>query len=102
MHLYAQLHNSKWNLNFCMQVVFPLVGLVAIGWLLIIIGFGIETIQESVPADLPFRYSWWMVILVTPFMLVMAVVQAAIDNNRLVMNIIGAIVSSIHTLYSLS
>ena len=28
-------------------------------------------------------------------MLVMAVVQAAIDNNRLVMNIIGAIVSSI-------
>ncbi len=34
-----------------------------------------------------------MVILVTPFMLTMAIVQAAIDNNRLVMNIIGAIVS---------
>ena len=88
----------------CIQVVFPLVGLVAIGWILIIIGFGIETNQELVliPADAPIRYSWWMVILVTPFMLVMAVVQAAIDNNRLVMNIIGAIVSSIHTLYSLS
>ena len=83
--------------KFCLQVVFPLVGLVAIGWILIIIGFGIETNQELVliPADSPIRYSWWMVILVTPFMLVMAVVQAAIDNNRLVMNIIGAIVSSI-------
>ena len=90
--------------KFCIQVVFPLVGLVAIGWILIIIGFGIETNQELVliPADAPIRYSWWMVILVTPFMLVMAVVQAAIDNNRLVMNIIGAIVSSKHTLYSLS
>ena len=87
--------------KFCMQVVFPLVGLVAIGWILIIIGFGIETNQELVliPADAPIRYSWWMVILVTPFMLVMAVVQAAIDNNRLVMNIIGAIVSSVHNLF---
>ena len=83
--------------KFCLQVVFPLVGLVAIGWILIIIGFGIETYHKSAfilgPADSPIRYSWWMVILVTPFMLVMAVVQAAIDNNRLVMNIIGAIVS---------
>lgn len=34
-----------------------------------------------------------MVILVTPFMLIMAVVQAAIDRNKLIMNIIGAIVS---------
>jgi hypothetical protein len=78
-----------------MQVIFPFAGLVAVGWLLIIIGFGIETNQKVVriPADSPRRYSWWMVILVTPLMLVMAVVQAAIDNNRLVMNIIGAIVS---------
>ncbi len=76
-----------------MQAVFPFAGMVAIGWLLIIIGFSIETIQLSIPADTSIRYSWWMVILVTPFMLIMAVVQAAIDNNRLVMNIIGAIVS---------
>ena len=91
------LHNSKRSSNFCLQVVFPLIGLVAIGWILIIIGFGIETNQESpsIQANEPLSYSWWMVILVTPFMLVMAVVQAAIDNNRLVMNIIGAIVSSI-------
>jgi hypothetical protein len=70
---------------------------VAVGWLLIIIGFGIETNHKwnIAPADVPIRYSSWMVILVTPFMLVMAVVQAAIDRNRLVMNIIGAIVSSI-------
>ena len=66
----------------------------AIGWLLIIIGFGIETNQEPIPiladlpigfgietnqeffpipalriqADSPISYSWWMVILVTPFM----------------------------------
>ncbi len=78
-----------------MQAVFPLAGMVAIGWFLIIIGFGIETNQPLVliPVDNPVRYSWWMVILVTPFMLTMAIVQAAIDNNRLVMNIIGAIVS---------
>ena len=35
-------------------------------------------------------------ILVTPFMLIMAVVQAAIDNKRLAMNINGAIVSYIN------
>ena len=71
--------------------------MVTIGWLLIIIGFGIETNQPFVTlsANTPIRYSWWMVILVTPFMLIMAVVQAAIDNNRLAMNIIGAIVSQI-------
>ncbi len=34
-----------------------------------------------------------MVILLTPFMLTMAIVQAAIDSKRLAMNIIGAIVS---------
>ena len=27
------------------QVVFPLVGLVALGWLLFVIGFGIETVE---------------------------------------------------------
>ena len=88
-----------------MQAVFPLVGMVAIGWILIIVGFGIETNQEvvlipGVTATLgaggPIRYSWWMVILVTPLMLISALVQAAIDNNRLVMNIVGAIVSFIH------
>lgn len=71
--------------------------MVALGWLLIIIGFGIETIQWAQPADGSIRYSWWIVILVTPGMLIVAVVQAAIDNNRFVMNIIGAIVSSIAT-----
>ena len=103
--MYVHLHNSKRNLNFCLQVVFPLIGLVAIGWLLIIIGFGIETNQESpsIHANEPLSYSWWMVILVMPFMLVMTVVQAAVDNNRLVMNIIGAIVSFFFlALYSLS
>ena len=81
-----------------MQVVFSLAGMVSIGWLLIIIGFGIETNQPLValPADTPVRYSWWMVIFVTPGMLVMAVIQAAIDSNRLAMNIIGAIVSYLH------
>ena len=41
-------------------------------------------------------YSWWMVILLTPFMLAAAIAQAAIDNKRLAMNIIGAIVSQLH------
>ena len=76
--------------------------MVALGWLLIIIGFGIESNKEvalipgfiiTLGAGGSIRYSWWMVILVTPGMLIMAVAQAAIDNNRLAMNIIGAIVS---------
>ena len=87
-----------------MQVVFPLVAMVAVGWLLIIIGFGIETNQPQVLLPVPvdtrigasIRYSWWMVIFVTPGMLVMAVIQAAIDSNRLAMNIIGAAVSYLH------
>ena len=39
------------------------------------------------------RYSWWMVALVTPISIALAVAQAAVDKNRLAMNIIGAIVS---------
>ena len=31
--------------------------------------------------------------MVTPFMLIMAVVQAAIDRKKIIMNLIGAIVS---------
>ncbi len=44
----------------CMQAVFPLTGMVAIGWFLIITGFSIETNQPLVliPADAPIRYSW--------------------------------------------
>ena len=78
-----------------MQVVFPLAAMVVVGWLLIIIGFGIETNKPLVvlPGGEPIHYSWWMVILVIPFLLIMAVAQAAIDSNRLAMNIIGAIVS---------
>ena len=60
-----------------------------------IVGFGIETNQEVILApwaDSLVRYFWWMVILLTPFMLTMAVVQAVIGNNKLAMNIIGAIV----------
>ena len=39
------------------------------------------------------RYSWWMVALVTPISIALAVAQAAVDKNRLAMNIIGAAVS---------
>jgi hypothetical protein len=67
--------------------------MVTLGWVLIIIGFSMEVINKELPAGGPIRYPWWMVIVVTPFMLLMALAQAAIDNNRLVTNIIGAIVS---------
>ena len=67
--------------------------MVALGWVLIIIGFSMEVINKELPVDGPIRYPWWMVIVVTPIMLIMAVVQAAVDNNRAVINIIGAIVS---------
>ena len=39
------------------------------------------------------RYSWWMVAFVTPISIALAVIQAAIDKNRLAMNILGATVS---------
>ena len=81
------------SVNSCTQVIFALIGMVALGWVLIIIGFSMEVINKEQPVDGPIRYPWWMVIVVTPIMLIMAVVQAAIDNNRAVMNIIGAIVS---------
>ena len=80
-----------------MQVIFALVGMVALGWVLIIIGFSMEVINKELPVDGSIRYPWWMVIVVTPIMLIMAVVQAAVDNNRAVINIIGAIVSYLTT-----
>ena len=49
---------------------------------------------SDIPATGSIRYPYWMVILVTPLMLIMAVVQAAIDRNKFTMNLIGAIVST--------
>ena len=49
---------------------------------------------SDIPATGSIRYPYWMVILVTPLMLIMAVVQAAIDRNKFIMNLIGAIVSA--------
>ena len=47
-----------------------------------------------VPATGGFRYGWWIVILGGPVAMALAVVQAAIDKNPFIMNIIGAVVSS--------
>ena len=77
-----------------MQAVFPLVGMVALGWVLIIVGFSMEVINKELPVDEPICYPWWMVIVITLFMLIMAVVQAAIDKNKpIVVKIVGATVS---------
>ena len=68
--------------------------MVALGWVLIIIGFSMEVINEELPAYGSSRYPWWMVIVVTPIMLIMAVVQAAVDKNKpIVVKIVGATVS---------
>ena len=68
--------------------------MVALGWVLIIIGFSMEVINKELPVDGSSRYPWWMVIVVTPIMLIMAVVQAAIDKNKpIVVKIVGATVS---------
>ena len=64
--------------------------MVALGWVLIIIGFSMEVINKELPVDEPIRYPWWMVIVVTPIMLIMAVVQVA---KPIVMKIVGATVS---------
>ena len=74
--------------------------MVAIGWVLIIVGFSLEVTDKELylPANGPFRYPWWMVIIVTPLMLIMAVVQAAINRNEpIVVNIVGATVSVLVT-----
>ena len=55
---------------------------------------------SDIPATGSIRYPYWMVILVTPLMLIMAVVQAAIDRNKFIMNLIGAIVSAYKYNYS--
>ena len=53
-----------------------------------------EVINEELPAYGSSCYPWWMVIVVTPIMLIMAVVQAAIDKNKpIVVKIVGATVS---------
>ena len=77
------------------QAVIPLAGLVAVGWILFIVGFGMDAVNHGLPVNEPLRYPWWMMILVTPFMLAMALVQAAIDKKKFVMKVIGAIVSCI-------
>ena len=53
-----------------------------------------EVINKELPVDEPIRYPWWMVIVVTPIMLIMAVVQAA---KPIVMKIVGAAVSILIT-----
>ena len=40
------------------------------------------------------RYPWWMVILVTPFMLSAEAVYTIVDKHKLLMGFLGAIVSS--------
>ena len=55
---------------------------------------------SDIPATGSIRYPYWMVILVTPLMLIMAVVQAAIDRNKFIMNLIGAIVSTYNIVYT--
>ena len=72
--------------------------MVALGWMLIIIGFSLEVTNKEyniiIPADIPFRYPWWMVIIVTPLILIAAVFQAAMDKCEvIVVNLVGATVS---------
>ena len=40
------------------------------------------------------RYAWWMMIMVTPFMLLAEAVYTIVDKNKLLMGFLGAIVSS--------
>lgn len=43
---------------------------------------------------IPLRYSWWMVIVVTPIVLIMAVIYTLLDRFKEVTDILGAIVST--------
>ena len=78
------------------QIVIPLIGLTAIGWLLVVIGFGISSTKdefdpEKLPRDDPTSYPYWVVSLCGPFIFVAAIAHAAAWPP--ISSVVGAVVS---------
>ena len=82
-----------------MQAALPLIGIVAVGWVLIVIGFGIQTLSEELTEIKEFRFHPWTVILVMPVMLIMAVVQAVIDRSKLKPTIMMTVEATVSCYY---
>ena len=74
-----------------MQAVLPLFALTAIGWLLVVVGFGLLTKPDGDPG-LPVFYPLWMVSFCGPVLIGCAIAHAALWQKRAIA-IFGAIVS---------
>ena len=73
------------------QAVLPLFALTAIGWLLVVIGFGMFT-EPGGDVNHPVLYPMWMVSFCGPVVIGCGVAHAALWQ-RPVTTILGAIVS---------
>ena len=62
------------------QIVIPFIALTAVGWLLVVIGFGIATAGDPVTIfrDDPSSYPYWVVSLCGPFIFAAAIAHAAL------------------------
>lgn len=82
--------------DFSLQIVlFPIL-VVAIGWFLVVVSFGVGTytsdLEQRIPRGDSTSYPYWMVSFSGPLLLVSAVIHAALQ--RPYSSVFGAIVSS--------
>ena len=82
------------------QIAIPFIGLTALAWFLIVVGFGIGSNERSYQyyflndKSQPYSYPYWMVCFSGPFVIVTAILHAALWKPISI--IMGAIVSSAH------
>ena len=75
------------------QIAVPFIGLTALAWLLIVVGYGIGTNGFQFDESQPYSYPYWMACISGPFVIVTAVLHAALWKP--ISNIMGAVVSSV-------
>ena len=76
---------------FSVQIAIPFIGLTGIGWLLVVIGFGIVTVRDNADEGDPQVYPQWMVSFCGPLIIAAAIAHAATWMPTTA--IVGAIVS---------
>ena len=74
-----------------MQIAVPFIGLTGIGWLLVVIGFGLTTVRDEFDENTPVLYPQWMVSFCGPLIIGVAIAHAA--SWQPASAIIGAAVS---------
>ena len=78
-----------------MQIAVPFIILTGIGWLLVVIGFGILTLRDDGDRGDPTSYPQWIVSLCGPLIIGAALAHAA--SWMPATAIIGAVVSCVRT-----